>query len=494
VADQPTAQRKQVSNEMLELLLEHVRGGIGFFVSLVFHFLLLIGFALWTFPVDIRGSSDKLLLLPAQTEEPLQLPEETLLKSVDFTFDEESMQPEDNTSSMVGDISELLDPVQSQNQTSVTAASLEPFPDLKQNLPWQQAIPAKNGGGFQGRSGPLQEKLLASRGGSAATEDAVTRALAWIAAHQMDSGSWNFDHHQVPIGKRSPNPGVPVTKTGATGLALLPFLGKGYTHLNENRYRDQVDKGIYFLRGQQVISTKGGDLQDGTMYGHGLAAIALCEAYAMTRDESIRNEAVQALKFIEYAQHKQGGWRYQPKQAGDISVTGWQIMALKSGQLGDLRVSSSTIGLAEQYLDQVQADGGAYYGYQFPGKMISPTSIGLLSRMYMGWSKNDPRIHRGVAFLAEEGPSKTDMYYNYYATNVMCHYGGPLWDEWNDELKSYLLKTQSQRGYTSGSWYFDDQHAEVGGRLYVTCLATMILEVYYRHMPLYSEESIEFRF
>ena len=173
-------------------------------------------------------------------------------------------------------------------------------------------------------------------------------------------------------------------------------------------------------------------------------------------------------------------------------------MALKSGLIGELPVSSSTVGLAEHWLDRVQSGQGeakgAYYGYQHPGKLASPTSIGLLCRMYLGWGRDDRRLHYGVAYLSEVGPSKSDMYYNYYATNVLSHYGGPQWEAWNEKMKAYLLQTQSQRGYTNGSWYFEDQHAKVGGRLYVTCLATMILEVYYRHMPLYTEKSLDFTF
>jgi hypothetical protein len=34
-------------------------------------------------------------------------------------------------------------------------------------------------------------------------------------------------------------------------------------------------------------------------------------------------------------------------------------------------------------------------------------------------------------------------------------------------------------------------HIEAGGRLYCTSLATMILEVYYRHLPLYKDDATE---
>ncbi|MBI1249315.1 hypothetical protein GC197_15900 [bacterium] len=490
----PNAHIRFRFRKLILFTMDRIKGGISFFASAAIHFALLILMALWIAPTGPNGNANSLTLLP--TEQP-----PTDLSTMKMVTPIEVSQAQDLTqqdlqaeSAAIGELSRLIDPMPSQAAVSSQAASLSVDSELQNNFPWQAAVPSKNGGGFEGRSGDLQKQLLAARGGSPATEDAVERALRWIAAHQLKDGSWSFNHHEAEIGKLSPNPGEPLTRTGATGLALLPFLGKGYTHMNDNPYRDQIERGLYFLRTNQIVNANGGDLQDGSMYGHGLATLALCEAYAMTKDPALRPEAVEALKFIEYAQHDQGGWRYQPKQPGDISVFGWQLMALKSGLLGGLKVDSSTIGLAEFWLDSVQSGGGSFYGYQHPGKMISPTSIGLLSRMYLGWQRNDQRLHKGIDFLAEEGPSKSDMYYNYYATNVLCHYSGPKWDTWNDELKDYLIKTQVRRGFPAGSWYFDDKHAKVGGRLYVTCLATMILEVYYRHMPLYSEKSIDFTF
>ena len=83
------------------------------------------------------------------------------------------------------------------------------------------------------------------------------------------------------------------------------------------------------------------------------------------------------------------------------------------------------------------------------------------------------------------------MYFNYYATQVMHHYEAPGWNTWNDQLRDRLVKTQSKYGHERGSWYFHDKHSLAGGRLYNTAICTMILEVYYRHMPLYRREILE---
>lgn len=472
-------------------LAEQMRGSISWLLSMLIHMAVVLILVWWSVPGGAPGPEGGVLLLEPDPE--IVIPEGVFSVEPTVTSEVEVA----SLDSMPTDPQEMVAPLlvapelttEADVQVTPTETSL-----LHSTAELSHQLPAENGGGFDGRSGDMQRQLLLTRGGSDATEDAVARALAWIAAHQNDDGWWSFDHHQSPQGTSSPNPGKRETTTGATGMALLPFLGKGYTHLSDNPYRETVERGLYYLKGQQIITQNGGDLQDGSMYGHGLATIALCEAYAMTEDPSLRTAAQESLRFIEFAQHSKGGWRYTPGEPGDTSVFGWQLMGMKSGLLGGLRVSSTTIGMSEHFLDTVQAGDGAYYGYMGPGKGPTTTSVGLLCRMYLGWPREDPRLEQGMEFLAERGPSKSDMYFNYYATQVLAHHGGPRWDKWNEELSQHLVNTQSKKTYEAGSWYFQDQHAKVGGRLYCTCLATMILEVYYRHMPLYTEDSIDFRF
>ncbi len=160
-------------------------------------------------------------------------------------------------------------------------------------------------------------------------------------------------------------------------------------------------------------------------------------------------------------------------------------------RLAGLEVPSETFVRAEGFLDSVQSDDGAVYGYQKPDKAPSPTAVGLLSRMYLGWPRTDSRLARGVAYLEKLGSSRTDMYFNYYATQVLHHYEGQGWDAWNTALRDRLVATQSHRGHEHGSWYFHDEHGKSGGRLYTTAMCVMILEVYYRHMPLYGKRAVE---
>jgi hypothetical protein len=222
--------------------------------------------------------------------------------------------------------------------------------------------------------------------------------------------------------------------------------------------------------------------------------MTLCEAYAMTQDQNLEPYAQEAVNFICAAQHQRGGWRYVPGQPGDTTVTGWQLMALKSARLGRLYVPSHVTDLVGEYLDSVQDGGGAFYGYTGPQRSPGPTSVGLLLRMYLGWRRDDKRLARGVTYLAAQGPSRTDMYFNYYATQVLHHFEGQQWTRWNTRMRDFLVETQATAGHEAGSWFFPDRHGTMGGRLYTTAMCIMILEVYYRHMPLYGSQAVEVDF
>jgi hypothetical protein len=356
---------------------------------------------------------------------------------------------------------------------------------------WGQAL-GKGGGGLGGRSPERRAQLVGSGGGSAASEEAVERGLKWLLAHQHEDGGWRFNFDGPPCDNLCRDPGREKSTTAATALALLPFYGAGYTH-KEGPYAEQVSKGLYYLGTRMLITPQGGDLQEGTMYAQGLATIVLCEAYAMSKDSNLRPYAQQAVNYILYAQDKHGGgWRYFPGQAGDTSVSGWQIMALKSALMAGLEVPSQSFFLANKFLDSVQNEKGAYYGYTLSTNGGTTTSaVGLLCRMYLGWGRNHPGLVSGSAGLDKLGPSETNMYLNYYATQVLYHRGGPAWDRWNKKMRDYLIATQASEGHENGSWYFQDYHDDKGGRLLNTALAILTLEVYYRYLPLYSTRAVD---
>ena len=370
--------------------------------------------------------------------------------------------------------------------------------------------PIKLGSDFAGRTGAARAALVASQGGTAASEAAVSSGLVWLAKHQNRDGSWSFDHWRPACEKDCTDPGdLRDCRAGATAMALLAFLGAGQTP-KQGLYKKTVGRGFaYLIRNMKTArlplrraglrkGTALGDLRGHTtrrnarMYAQGLATLVLCEVYAMTREGHCRGAAQSAVNFIVDAQDPVGGgWRYEPRQAGDLSVTGWQLMALTSARVAGLEVPDSTLTLAGKFLNHVQSAGGAFYGYSSPKRTASMTAVGLLCRMYLGWGHDKRPLQDGVTFLSNRGPAKKEMYYNYYATQVLHHWGGPKWKKWNEVMREQLVKTQDREGHAAGSWKPADPHGHVGGRLYMTSLCVLTLEVYYRHLPLYQRDVIQ---
>jgi hypothetical protein len=106
-----------------------------------------------------------------------------------------------------------------------------------------------------------------------------------------------------------------------------------------------------------------------------------------------------------------------------------------------------------------------------------------------------PAFGRGVEFLKQFPPQKGDfdMYYYYYATQVVHFYDGPDWHKfWNPKMRDLLVELQNKGGDENlrGSWEKDSGFiGSQCGRLGTTALALLTLEVYYRHLPLYKRDN-----
>jgi len=482
------------------LLMEILHWMPSWFVSMVVHAVALLVMAMITIPGAVQDAVQQLVVAPGQNEQ-LEEIEELLTEppeDINLATDLSPVEVSSNVES-----SQDISPF---NDETAAMASFELDPIGLEHAPQTDllaSVGALSGDAFSGR-GSGKERMVRTVGGSEGSERAVALALKWLADHQMPDGGWSFEHQKAGgCNGQCRNPGnLADARAAATALALLPFLGAGQTH-REGQYAKNVRAGLYYLiTNRMKISPEGGSFLEngGNMYSHGLAAIVLCEAYGMTHDKVLAAPAQQAMNFICNAQDPVGGgWRYQPRQKGDTSVVGWQLMALKSGAMSYLQVPKVTIQKAQAFLDSVQANDGATYGYLDPGNGPGTTAVGLLCRMYLGWDKNHPGLQKGIEQLSKWGPStnnsgpgKNNFYYNYYATQVMRHWEGEEWKKWNSVMRDYLVNTQAQKGHETGSWFFEDSgdHGkERGGRLYFTSLATLILEVYYRHMPLYRKQA-----
>ena len=348
-----------------------------------------------------------------------------------------------------------------------------------------------NGVPFANRSGGSKREALRQHGGTAASEQAVARGLDWLAAHQGPDGSWRCDLANSRCRGGCRNPGSITGAIGPTALALLPFLGAGSTHL-DGPHQATVSRGLYFLATSIRPSSRGGDLCEGSMYAHGIAVLALAEAYGMTNDDFLEPLLRETVRFSETSQDLHGGgWRYLPGQAGDTTVTGWQVVSLKSAAMTGIPVRSPTLDGVRRFLDSVQTQRGAAYGYRTPAAKPSTSAVGLLARMYTGWTTDEEPLWRGMTQLAARGPDPNAIYENFYLAQVLMQADHPVWPRWNATNRDQIIRQQAVHGHETGSWFFADPDSAPGGRLAHTALAILTLEVYYRLLPIYSEQAVD---
>lgn len=458
-------------------------------ISLIFHMILIILLGVWWLP---ETDPPRRLVLALQANSLDQEGDALLEEPSDgIEFDDPGLpiDTSESQSELVGEVDEEM-PEIFPEPTEPPASTL-----LDSTLPEIPVVGGEPGSILAGRDPRLRSQLVQREGGTILTEAAVKRGLEWLARHQNYDGSWSLDRFNEAgdCNGQCTHGGIS-SDVSATALALLPFLGAGQTQV-QGDYQDLVAKGLRWLVDHQGYD---GDLRtpgQGMMYAHGQATIALCEAYAMTQSEKLHEPAQKAIDFIVKAQHPSGGWRYNPGDAGDTSVVGWQMMALRSAKMAYLKVPQSVFDKASRFLDMVQTDSSLGVYTYVPGGFASPTMTaeGLLCRQYSGWKRDNPTLTSGVDWLLNTSPPSrnyTYMYYWYYATQVMHHMGGDRWRNWNDSLKAILVDLQETEGHMAGSWTPTVEHDPRGGRVYMTALAVCTLEVYYRHLPLYKSEAV----
>jgi hypothetical protein len=230
------------------------------------------------------------------------------------------------------------------------------------------------------------------------------------------------------------------------------------------------------------------------MYCHGMATLALGEAYGMTGDPGLRPFLERALGYTVRSQHPvTGGWRYQPGDEGDTSQLGWQLMSLHSAELAGLPISATTRAGMIRFLNTVttgpQRGLASYRPRTAPSRTM--TAEAMACRMFLGLKQDESAVREAVTYLLQETPQggPFNEYYWYYATLALFQLQGPAWEAWNGALQDRLLATQETGGTLAGSWPTNTVWGGYGGRVYTTAMNALCLEVYYRHLPLYGQPS-----
>lgn len=345
------------------------------------------------------------------------------------------------------------------------------------------------------RSPESRAVLARDLGGNDATEAAVARGLSWLARHQSRDGRWDVDRFDAVCGGCK-SPGFLVDcDVAVTGLALLCFLGQNHTPQNaESPYRRHVRDAIaWLLAGQRADGCLARDDDRTTMYGHAIATFALGEAYVLTQDERLREPLRKAAELVAACQNPTtGGWRYaaEPPLRGDTSVSGWQVLALKSVEGGGIEVPSAVFDRARHWLD-VEVGGGTHggiYGYTTPDEpRVAMVAEGLYARLLLGGRKGDRNVEEAARYIHAEtrgGRQLDNLYLLYYGNLALFHLQGWIWEEWNVSVRDFLVRTQERGGTLEGSWAPNGPWLESGGRVLSTAFAVLALEVYYRYLPL----------
>ena len=382
--------------------------------------------------------------------------------------------------------------------------------------------PGGGASGMMGRpTGGGKKKALAKGGGSAGSEKAVDGALRWFKKHQSPNGQWDVDGYAAncsDAGARC-EPGSEHTgeegDIACTAYALLCYLGAGYDHRMPGTFRTTVKKGVDWL----VAAQKADGLWGERNYEHAIATMAIAEAYAMSNDPALREPAQKGIDLILARQAKEAdggyglGWDYNaPNPARmDASVSGWNVMALKSAAAanGRLNIGQGMEG-SKTYLDRAwkacNKDFVAKDPYTdtstFPYVWNSQTdaveverggdhhdmaSVGALCAVFLGRLAGDPMLNSLANHIVKHQTPTAypcNTYYLYYNTLAMFQVGGDRWTKWNTTVRDVLVNAQrKEENCFGGSWDFEGTkfHGHRTGRLLSTAYVCLSLEVYYRY-------------
>jgi FKBP-type peptidyl-prolyl cis-trans isomerase len=335
--------------------------------------------------------------------------------------------------------------------------------------------------------------------------ESLTRALDYLALKQTGEGYW---------------PGMYEGNAGIAGLALMAFVGADCV---PKKYSSNITKAINFLKSKYTSSTDyepgskdaayyGGLIHTGNpMYEQGIATLALIEAMVELNDPSLEPIIEDALQLIIRAQNTEhkpeilggpvnadsphyGGWRYDPDSIdSDISVTGWQILALKAGLMAGLTIPEWSLQKAADFLRACYDKDEQAFTYTVGSRETGcvRAGIGALGLQLCGYA-DDPLIPPTLRYMQDNPPvweyedpgAGFPFYYWYYATRAMLTAGGDDWQIWKRWMCRMLVDHQNE----DGSW--EGALEETGMTFYTTAIGALMLELCCGHLPIYMRERV----
>ena len=313
-------------------------------------------------------------------------------------------------------------------------------------------------------------------------DTAVDRALEFLQRTQESDGGWRAGRSK---------------SAAITGLCVMAFLSAGHVP-REGPYGETVEKGVRWVlqaqRANGVIAVGSGF----EMYHHGICALMLAEVAGMTDDKlgaEVRKSLERAVEVILKAQRSsgahRGGWRYQVVGFdADISVTGWQLLALRASKNLGCDVPPESIDGAVEFVLRCQdpATGGFRYQPGIRETNAARTGTGILALEICGKERHrSPEALKAGGYLIRHPPrwGEQNFYYAvYYCSQAMFQLGDNYWKFYRPQLHETLLRNQS----ANGSWYGGDFRGREFGPQYGTAMGVLALTVEYRYLPIYQRD------
>ncbi len=301
------------------------------------------------------------------------------------------------------------------------------------------------------------------------------------------------------------NHGVAMTALGLMGLASV-----GHQPVDKSTEGEVMRKAVGFLLRPEAPGANGyfGQRDGSRMYGHGIVTLALTELLGMgmdkVQDGLLRDRAQRGVNLILAAQRVKkhdprfiGGWRYSPDAGdADLSVTVWQLLALRSAKNAGLAVPKEAIDAAVGYLRRSYVSSRdvqgrlvnpkSAFGY-VPGQppQYAMAAAGLLAMQVCGLT-DAPEVLGAADWLRAAAPvweTQWFFYGTYYYAQGMNKRGGDLARESRERVEGLLQANQQP----DGSWEGADGSERAQGKVYGTALALLSLSVRFQYLPIYQD-------
>ncbi len=285
----------------------------------------------------------------------------------------------------------------------------------------------------------------------------VQKSILKFMKMQHEDGSWGDG--PATVGSAS------IDRTGVTSLALLAFLGSGYSPRSIDKY-DDLSPGNSVKRAMEWILKN--QRADGSFVSYGettvdqaFTALALSEAYGMTATAAYKEPTQRAIQALTKLQTSDGSW-------GNPASNMWAMMALTSARLSEVKVDPGVLTLTQSYLRS-----------QLDAKPDVPSMIGSF---FLNRDRSNPAVAKECALIAAQppDPQNPDLLSCYMRSMALFQYDGPTgacWKQWGEPMKQAVLRVDQD-----GLWQGRTQSEAV----VQSSLAVLSLQIFYRYADVFS--------